>query len=134
MDLFRTETLIETERCEKLHDGIWKKISPLKITGGIILGNVADHEHDKIVNICDDLDPMELRGYSVSLHVENGDKDDPKQIDLVAMPRRGDVIRHQDHYYLVTMILQSTNYSVALFTKRIDHQQLDILKFDVAHV
>lgn len=127
MEIFKTEDEIATRTCEHLRDGEWKKQGRLKAPGGMILLDVTDTEHDQILNVSDQLDPMGLRGYRAKLVLDDPTEHDPEHLDLVFIPSHGQVIRHQDRYYLVKLVLQSTNYSIAVFAIRIAHDAVRAL-------
>ena len=125
MEIFRTQEEIATSTCEVLKEGAWEPLAPLRAVGGMIITNLTDDEHDKILNIRDHADEQ-LRGYRAKLILpkEDQEKDDPEFVDLVFCPKKGQVIRHQRSYYLVKLVVQSTSYSVAVFAKRITYEKL----------
>lgn len=127
MEIFKTKDEIATKTCEHLKDGQWSKQGDLKASGGMILVNVTDVEHDGVLNISDQLDPMGLRGHRAKLVLDDPTGHDPEYIDLIFIPNHGQVIRHQDRYYLVKLVLQSTNYSIAIFATRITHDTIRML-------
>jgi|APFre7841882654_1041346.scaffolds.fasta_scaffold38242_3 hypothetical protein len=123
MNIYRTETKLILGKTEKLEAGDWTPLLKLELDGGLILSDVSDDEHDKILNIHDFSDPEGLRGIVAALHVENGN-DDPTSVNLALQPQKGQVIRHQDRYYLILLVIQSTSFSVAILAKRVDQSEL----------
>ena len=126
MEIFRTESEINMLTCEKHEEGEnWQRINNTKVLGGMILTGLSDIEHDNVLNILENLDPFGLRGFMMTLIVEDDDgniiEDDnnPKHINLLAMPTKDQIIRHHDQYYVVNKVLQSTSLSMAIFVKRI---------------
>lgn len=116
MEIYRTTQ--ELEVCGEVFDaGDWRDTTG-RIRGGMILTKLTDVQHDCVLNIAEDMDPLGLRGYLVTLIVKDADENDPKQINLMAIPTIGQIIRHMDRYYYVMRVLQSTNYSVAVFVER----------------
>jgi hypothetical protein len=124
MDIYRTEAKLVLGRTEKLESGDWRSLPKLELNGGMILSDVSDDEHDKILNIHDFSDPEGLRGIVAALHVENGSTDDPTSVNLALQPQKGQVIRHQDRFYLILLVVQSTSFSVAILAKRVDQSAL----------
>lgn len=119
MEIFRTESEIAIDPCEKHTGEDWKNVRKVKLPGGLILTGLTEQEHDAILNIMDGLDPLGLRGFVVTLIVNNADEDDPKNINLMFLPQKDQIIRHQDRHYLVIRVLQSTNCSAAVFVRKI---------------
>lgn len=118
MNLFRTEAPICVSPVEVLENGDWRE-AELRSEGGLILTSVSSQEHDLLLDIHQGFDPGALRGILASLHVKEGDGDDPKTINLLALPAKDQIIRHQDRYYKVTVVVQSSNGSAAVFVKKI---------------
>ena len=119
MNLFKTDHLITVSPVECLEGGDWQGPRTLKSRGGLILTDTTDKEHDILVDFCQGYDPTGLKGIMVSLHVENKNEDDPPEVNLLARPAAGQVIRHQDKYYLVKVVVQSSNGSAAVFVSRL---------------
>jgi|AACY02.2.fsa_nt_gi hypothetical protein len=127
VEIFRTEDLIVCESGEKFQGGDWLTQMGIKVREGMILAGVTDEEHDGILNMADGLDPLGLRGYIVQLLIDTPDKDDPKEMNLPAIPVKGQVLRHQDRYYLVKLVVQSTSCGVAAFVAKLSHEALELL-------
>jgi hypothetical protein len=125
MDIFRTTLPIHSRIAESFTEGQWKPTQPFNASsGGIILTDVNEMEHDIILNLHDQIDPMGLRGFHVSLIVEQSDFDDPSYINLIAIPIPGQIIRHLDHYYLVKQVLQSTSFNIRVYVRKIHNNEL----------
>lgn len=118
MNLFKTDRLLTVSPVECLEGGDWRPGS-LRTRGGLIITETTDVEHDFLVDLCQGYDPTGLKGIMVSLHVENKNEDDPPEVNLLALPAAGQVIRHQDKYYLVKVVVQSSNGSAAVFVSRL---------------
>jgi hypothetical protein len=127
VEIFRTEDIIVCKRGEKFERGDWLEQMGIKVREGMILSEVTDEEHDGILNMADGLDPLGLRGFVVSLIIKNPDRDDPKEVNIPAIPVKDQVIRHQDRYYLVKLVVQSTSCGIAAFVTRLDHADLEVL-------
>lgn len=125
MLVYRTDTEVKAKTGEKLEDDGWKRLSPFGVESSrsIILTDVSDDEHDQIINVKDGLDPLGLRGFMVKLHINERDVGDPDMINLVAIPARDQIIRHQDRYYLVRAVLQSSNFGIAAYVKKITDKE-----------
>jgi hypothetical protein len=124
MNIFRTESKIQTESGETFHEGKWDRLTPFMTAGGLILTELTDNEFDGVLNLGDSLDPLGLRGYMVALHVENPSEDDPKSVNLAALPAKDQILRHQDRYYLVKVVVQSSSCGIAVYVKRLSRLEL----------
>ena len=120
MDIFRTGSPVALVSAEKFDGADWLKLARVEVSGGLILSNLTDHEHDSIMNIRDFGDPDGLRGIMATLHVENNDKQDPQIVNLISIPERMTIVRHQDRYYQIIQVIQSTNISVALLVRKVN--------------
>lgn len=127
MEIFRTEDVIACKRGEKFQGGDWLEQMGIKVREGMILTQLTDEEHDGVLNIADGLDPLGLRGFVIQLLIDTPDKDDPKEVNVPAVPIKGQVIRHQDRYYLVKLVVQSTSCGIAAFVTKLDHSGLELL-------
>lgn len=127
MQIYRTQDNIIAKMAEHFRDTGWKTIEELNSTGGMILTEVTDFEHDSILNLLEDGDPLGLRGFQVNLLVHNSDGKDPSHLDLVALPQPEQIIRHGDRYYLVKRVLQSSEMEICAFVQRLDLDQLAVL-------
>lgn len=111
--------------CQKFAGGDWKE-DRIEAKEAWIITDLSDTEHDQILNIHDHLDANTLKGFIISMHIVPGrdkssepDEDDPKQINLAAIPGKGELIRHQDRYYEVLCSIQSTSYGVAIYARKV---------------
>lgn len=129
MLIYRTDSEVKAKAGEKFEDDRWKQLNPFEVQGprSLILTDVSDKEHDQVLNVMDGTDPLGLRGFMVKLHVDKKEEGDPDMINLVAIPTRDQILRHQDRYYLVRAVLQSSNFGVAAYAKRINQCEFDIL-------
>ncbi len=98
-------------------------ISPLVVPKGLVISDPTDTEWDAILNIRDGLDPSGLRGYMAKLLPDKKDSGDPDFVNLISVPCHGQVIRHQDRYYLVKVVLQSSNCSLAIFCQKLSQNE-----------
>lgn len=118
MNLFRTESSIIVNPVEVLENGDWKQ-TQLRSTGGMILTDLTENDHDLLVGFHQNYDPDCLKGLVVSLHIKDRTEDDPEKINVLALPNRGQVLRHHDRYYLVKFVVQSSAGSAAVFVDRV---------------
>lgn len=128
MNLFRTESSIVVAPAEVLEDGGWKQ-TQLHSKGGMILTDLTEQDHDLLVNFHQNYDPDCLKGIVITLHVKGQTEEDPEQINVLALPTRGQVLRHHDKYYLVRLVLQSSVGSAAVFAEPVkvsDFWELDV--------
>lgn len=107
MNVYRLKDKIFAKKCEQFHNGHWKEKS-LMANSGIVLTDISDEEHDGILNISDGLDPHGLRGYCITLKVNNSDGKDPMNLDLLVVPKSGMVLENAGRYYMVHHVVQST--------------------------
>ena len=119
MNLFKTDRLISLNQVECLEGGDWRGPRPLRTRGGLIVTDVTDKEHDLMIDFCQGYDPAGLKGIMVSLHVDSPTCDDPPEVNLLTLPVAGQVVRHHDKYYLVKVVVQSSNGSAAIFVDRL---------------
>lgn len=120
MELYRTDERVLLCTAEKLEKGDWRKLKKLDIpTGGLFISSMTDLEHDQILNIHDFSDADPLRGIMAVLYVNDTDGNDPEMINLLTIPQLNSTIRHQDRYYEVRNVIQSTSLSVAIVAKRV---------------
>jgi hypothetical protein len=106
------------ETVEKFQDGEWRCCQPKKLKDAMILCNVSDEEHDQVLDLKDHLDAM-VSGYLVDLIVDNARGDDPKKMNLPIEPVAGQVLRHQDKYYAIDGVVQSTGPGIAVFVHQV---------------
>lgn len=125
MKLYRTKTPIEVHSVEVLVDGgDWDQLPSMRSDGGLILTHVTETECDMLKDFQQNYDPTTLRGILIDLHLEDRDDGDPERVNLMALPHKGSVIRHQDRYYLVNVVVQGTNCSAAVFACRLSASEL----------
>lgn len=117
MRIYRS-CLVSLQQAEQFLDGQWVDGNPEYLKNAMVLSDVSEEEHDEILNIKDHLDTM-MSGYLVDLIVHNSNGDDPKKVNLPMMPCTGQVIRHQDKYYVIDGVLQSTGPGIAVFVRSI---------------
>lgn len=98
-------------------------ISPFEAQKGLVIADPTDGEWDAILNIRDGLDPTGLRGFMARLLPDKKDSGDPDFVNLISVPCNGQVIRHQDRYYLVKVVLQSSNCSLAIFCQKLSQKE-----------
>lgn len=124
MEIFRTEKDVDLDAVAAREGANWRRISGrFRVpTGGFVLTGVTEKEEDRLAEMQTEVDP--LRGIVATLHII-GDKkeEDPTEINLLTLPMRGQALRHRDQYYLVTLVCQSSNFSAAVFAKRITLQE-----------
>lgn len=65
-----------------------------------------------------------LRGYAVTIHVKDADDGDPSTVFLPIAPVERQIIRHQDRYYIVKHVIQSTGFGVAIVVDRISIESI----------
>lgn len=123
MKIFRTDQPIAIDACEHFRHGDWKKIHKPIIRHGMILTEVTDQEHDGILNLSDMLDPLGLRGFEIQLKVRDRDHSDPASLCLMAVPQTGQVLKHEDRYYMVETVIQSTAMEIIAFVKRLGFEE-----------
>jgi hypothetical protein len=118
--------MITVEGCEKkVRGGDWRYTAESSFGKGLILTDLTDQEHDQILNVMDGLDPYEgLKGYKARLLLEDKQEDDPAYVNLTFAPSTGQVIRHQDKFFLVRLVVQGSNYGIAVYAERINHDDL----------
>lgn len=114
MNIFRTHASIQVRPVEVFEDGAWRR-TELKSDGGIILTQVTDEEHDRVI----DLQMDGLRGYRASLVLQEPDHYDPTEVDLVGFPAKGQVIRHKERFYLINLVMQDTSFRLTVFVTKV---------------
>lgn len=117
MRISRTTVPVEMLEVEVLEGANWHP-SQINSKNCLILTDVTDSEHDQLIGI---MNQDELRGIMVSMYVDSCKEEgpDPELINLVAIPQKGQVIRHQDQYYQVNMVVLSSSCTAAIFVSRL---------------
>lgn len=95
----------------------------LQIPKGLVISDPTDIERDAIMNIGDGLGSSGLCGFMAKLIPDKKDPDDPDFVNLISVPCHGQIIRHQDRYYLVKVVLQSSNCSLAIFCQKLSQEE-----------
>ena len=116
MNLYRAEEIC-IRCCKQFKDGVWEETPQLHAGDAFVITDATDHEHDQILNIQDNLEDN-LKGYLISLHLKDRKEDDPSQICLTTIPVKSQLIRHQDKYYMVELVVQSTSFGIAVYVNR----------------
>lgn len=129
MFVYRTDTKVKAKTGERLEEDGWKTFSPFDIESprSLILAGITETEHDQILNVISDVDPDGLRGFMVKLHIDKPEEGDPAMINLVAIPARDQILRHQDRFYLVRGVVQSSNFGVAAYVKKVSRSEFEAL-------
>jgi hypothetical protein len=131
MEIYKPNTKLELGPVSVLDGDGWHTRGKIQCCEkGMIITDLSDEEHDMLLNLKDFADPLGLRGIVVTLYVRGGNtENDPRDINLLVMPPIGSIIRHQDQFYKVTTVLQSTTGSASVYVDRLKAIDLAELHF-----